>query len=402
VDRSIFKSLKLRNYRLFFVGQVISVMGTWLQITALPWLVYRLTNSALLLGTIGFLSQILILVLSPFAGTFADHFPKKKLLIVTQTLSMVQALTLAWLTLSGRIQVWHIVVLATSLGFINAFDMPARQSFVIEMVSKENLINAIGLNSMIFNSARLVGPSVAGILIAALGEGYCFLINGLSFIAVITALFFIIPLAAAAPEEPGEASITQKFLSGLAYIRQTKAIGAILLLLAITGLIGAFPTILMPVFVRDVYHMGPSGLGLFMSAMGIGALLGTLNIASTTTVRGVEKTIFGSALALGVLVILFAFIHNIPLACLLLALIGYFLVMQMGLSNTLIQLTTPDALRGRVMGFYIMAFMGFAPVGSLVAGSLAHQLSASAAVALGGAASLTAGLLLRRRIFQQS
>ena len=194
VDRNIFRSLRLKNYRLFFIGQIISVIGTWLQMTAMPWLVYRMTNSVLLLGTIGFLSQIFILVLSPFAGTLADHFPRKKMLIVTQTLSMLQAFALAWLTLSGHVRVWHIVLLATSMGVINAFDMPARQSFVIEMVSKENLINAIGLNSMIFNTARLVGPAVAGVLIAAVGEGYCFLINGISFIAVIAALFLIVPL----------------------------------------------------------------------------------------------------------------------------------------------------------------------------------------------------------------
>jgi MFS family permease len=400
MNLTVFRSLKLKNYRLFFFGQIISVIGTWLQMTAMPWLVYRLTHSALLLGTIGFLTQIFILVLSPFAGTLADHFPKKKLLIITQTLSMLQAFVLAYLTLSGHLQIWHIVVMAVSLGIINAFDMPARQSFVIEMVSKENLINAIGLNSMIFNTARLIGPAIAGILIAALGEGWCFLLNGVSFIAVIAALFFIVPLASAAPADKGELSIIKKFLSGLAYIRSSKAISSILLLLAITGLVGVFPTILMPVFVRDIYHMSASGLGLFMSSMGVGALLGTINIASKKNLEGVEKIIYRSALFVGALIILFGAVHQIVLACVLLALIGYFLVLQMGMTNTLIQLTTPDELRGRVMGFYITAFMGFAPLGSLVAGSMAHKFSAPVTVAAGGAASLVAALILKKRIFR--
>jgi len=206
-------------------------------------------------------------------------------------------------------------------------------------------------------------------------------------------------LASAAPQAEGELSIMQKFLSGLAYVRESKSTGAILLLLAVTGMIGVFPTVLMPVFVRDIYHMNASGLGLFMSAMGVGALLGTVKIAARQSLDGVEKTIFASAVALSVLVMTFALIHNIVVACLLLALAGYFLVLQMGLTNTLIQMKTPNELRGRVMGFFIMAFMGFAPIGSLVAGSLAHKLNAPLTVALGGAASLLTAFILRKRIF---
>jgi MFS family permease len=367
--------------------------------TAMPWLVYRLTHSALLLGTIGFLSQIFILLLSPVAGIFVDHYDKKKLLIVTQMLSMLQALILAGLTLTGTLQIWHLVVLALFLSMINAFDMPARQSFVIDMVAREHLINAIGLNSMIFNSARLIGPAVAGILIAAVGEGWCFLLNGVSFLAVIAALYLIVPLRRGPVEENSAGSVKERFLTGIQYIRGAKGISAVLLLLAITGLVGVFPTILMPVFVKDIYHMGASGLGLFMAAMGVGALAGTVKLAGTKTIEGVEKVIYYSAIGLGTMIIAFGFIHNIYIACLLLAVIGFFLVLQMGLTNTFIQLTTPDELRGRVMGFFVMAFLGFAPLGSLAAGSLAHLISAPVTVALGGVISIAAAFLLRGRIF---
>jgi Arabinose efflux permease len=394
---NIFESLKYRNYRLFFAGQIVSVMGTWLQMTAMPWLVYRLTDSALLLGLIGFLSQIFILVLAPFAGTFADRYDKKKILLVTQSLAMVQALVLAILTLSGHIQAWHLIVLATSIGVINAFDMPARQAFVIEMVEREHLINAIGLNSLIFNSARLAGPAAAGILIAALGEGYCFLLNAVSFIAVLAALAFIHPAvrAPAAENEP----IGKRLAAGIEYLRGSKTVSAVLLLLAATGLVGIFPTILMPVFVRDVYHMDASGLGLFMSAMGVGALLATLNIAGKRSIEGVEKTIFVSAVNIGIAIIAFSMVRNVVPAMIILAFAGYYVVLQMGLTNTYIQMTTPDHLRGRVMGFFIMAFMGFAPIGSIAAGSLTHALSAPVTVALGGAVALFFALILKRRIF---
>lgn len=394
---NIFESLKYRNYRLFFAGQIVSVMGTWLQMTAMPWLVYRLTDSALLLGLIGFLSQIFILVLAPFAGTFADRYDKKKILLVTQSLAMLQALVLALLTLSGHIQAWHLIVLATSIGVINAFDMPARQSFVIEMVEREHLINAIGLNSLIFNSARLAGPAAAGILIAALGEGYCFLLNAVSFIAVLIALAFIRPITRvpAAENEP----IGKRLAAGIEYLRGSRTVSAVLLLLAATGLVGIFPTILMPVFVRDVYHMNASGLGLFMSAMGVGALLATLNIAGKRSIEGVEKTIFVSAVNIGIAIIAFSMVRHVVPAMLILAFAGYYVVLQMGLTNTYIQLTTPDHLRGRVMGFFIMAFMGFAPLGSIAAGFLTHALSAPATVALGGALALFSALILKGRIF---
>ena len=375
-------------------------MGTWLQLTAMPWLVYRLTGSVLLLGTIGFLSQVFILALSPFAGAFADHLDKKKILLATQFLSMIQALLLAWLTLSGALKLWHIVILASALGILNAFDMPARQAFVMEMVNKDDLMNAIGLNSLLFNSARLMGPALAGILIASFGEGICFLVNGLSFIAVLAALFFIVPVRRFVPGRT--VPILRKFLSGLDYVKNTPRIAAVLVLLSVTGLVGVFQTILMPVFVKDIYRLDASGLGIFMSAMGIGALSGTLFIASRKTAAGIEKTICASSFALGVLIIAFSFIYNVVVACCILAVTGFFAVLQMGLTNTLIQITTPDEMRGRVMGFFIMAFMGFAPLGSISAGFLADRFSAPVTVAAGGTLAIIAFFALKGRILRES
>ncbi len=397
MDLSVFRSLRHRNYRLFFAGQFISVTGTWLQLTAMPWLVYRLTDSAFLLGMIGFLSQISILVLSPLAGAVADHTDKKRLIIATQILSMVQAFLLAWLALSGAIRLWHMIILAITLGIVNAFDMTARQSFVIEMVPKEDLMNAIGLNSLIFNGARLIGPAIAGIIIAAWGEGVCFLLNGFSFFAVIAALVAIRPFLRGAISS-GDCTITQKMAAGYSYIRQSKRIGPILLLLSITGLVGMFPMTLMPVFVKEIFHRDASGLGLLMSSMGVGALAGTLVVASRKNMKGMERTIFYAAVNIGIAVIAFSFIRNMAAACALIAVAGYYIVTQMALSNTLIQMTTPDDIRGRVMGFFIMAFMGFAPLGSIAAGSMAHALGTPATVGLGGIISLGAAFILRKRI----
>lgn len=392
-----FKSLRHKNYRLFFTGQLISVIGTWLQMTAMPWLVYRMTDSAFLLGLVAFLNQIFVLLLAPYAGAFADHYDKKKILTITQALGMLQALALAALTLTGTIELWHIIALASFAGLINAFDMPTRQSFLVQMVPKEDLMNAIGLNSLVFNGARLIGPAIAGLLIASVGEGLCFLVNGLSFTATITALACIVP-ASGGHSDNNDIPISEKFMVGIKYIRSSRKISYVLALLSVTGLTGMFPMVLMPVFVKDIYGLGASGLGLFMSAMGVGALAGTFMITSKKNSEGLNKTIITAAFGFGLTVICFAFIRFIPLTLAMIAAAGYFLVLQMGFSNTIVQLSVPDELRGRVMGFFIMAFMGFAPIGSFAAGLLAQQFSAPAAVAFGGAVTLLAALFLRKKV----
>lgn len=399
--RELFKSLKHKNFRLFFSGQLLSLMGTWLQLTAMPWYVYRLTNSPFLLGLTGFLGQIFILLVAPFAGTFADHFERKKLLLITQSLMMLQAFILAYLALSGRIQFWHIAVLAAFIGLVNAFDMPIRQSFVVQMVGKEDLMNAIGLNSFMFNSARVIGPAVAGLLIAATGEGMCFLLNGVSFLFVLTALFFIRPIVTERTDAHENKGILEKFVSGYKYVRAHKRINSLLMLLSITGLTGVFPMTLMPMVVRDIYKMNASGLGLLMGSLGIGALLGTVKVASRKNILDIEKTIFTSSVVFSILIAVFSFIKFLPLVILLLVAVGYCLVLQMAFTNSCIQMLVTDDMRGRVMGFFTTAFMGFAPLGSLAAGSLASRFGAQATMATGGVIAVGAAFLLKDRLLEQ-
>jgi len=396
-NSDLFRSLRHKNFRLFFIGQAVSMTGSWIQITALPWLVYRLTNSVMLLGLVGFLSQIFVLVFSPIAGAVADHYNKRKLLILTQTLLMLQAIILAALTISGKIQIYHIIILVIFTGVVFALDMPARQAFLIEMVGKEDLMNAIALNSAIVNASRLIGPAVAGILIAAVGEGYCFLFNGISFIYVIGVLFMMTNVSMNPVDKA--VSVTKKFFYGFKYVRSSKTISSILFLCAMTGLISAFPMVLMPVFVKDVFHLDASGLGIFMSAIGVGAILGTIKVAVRKNTDGIERLIVHSAIGFGLGVVAFALSKNIYFAVLFLILSGYFMILQMASSNTLIQLITSDDMRGRVMGFFTMAFMGFAPLGSLASGFLAHKISAPLTVVIGGFLSVIITTVIGKKIF---
>ncbi len=397
MNNNIFKSLRHKNFRLFFIGQTVSMVGSWVQITALPWLVYRLTNSAMLLGLVGFLSQIFVLLFSPIAGAVADHYNKRKLLILTQTLLMLQAIILAALTISGKIQISHIIILVIFTGVVFAMDMPVRQAFLVEMVGKGDLMNAIALNSAIANASRLIGPAIAGILIAAVGEGYCFLINGVSFTGVIIVLYLMKNISLNPVDK--DVPVIKKFFSGLEYVRNSKTISSILFLSAMTGLISAFPMVLMPVFVKDVFHLDASGLGIFMSAIGVGAILGTVKVAARKSAEGLERLIVHSAVGFGLGVAAFAVSKNIFFAVLFLILSGYFLISQTASSNTLIQLIIPDALRGRVMGFFTMAFMGFAPIGSLACGFLAHKISAPLTVVIGGVLSVIITLIAGKKIF---
>lgn len=378
------RALKHRNFQLFFGGQLISVTGTWMQTVALSWLVYRLTGSSLWLGTVGFASQIPIFLVAPLGGTMADRHNRQRIVIGTQTASMVLAFLLATLTLTGRVQVWHILVLATSLGVANAFDVPARQAFLVDMVGKEDLMNAIALNSSMFNGARIVGPAVAGILVAMIGEGWCFFANAVSYIAVIVGLMMM-QVRRPFQKPPSGSPLTQ-IVEGFRFVGHTRPIRAILLLLGLISLVAMPHTVLMPVFADRILHGGARGLGILMSATGVGALLAALTLASRTGVRGLGRWVAYSCGGFGAALVLFAFSRSFWLSTALLVPAGFCMMLQMASSNTLIQTMVPDHLRGRVMSVYSMMFMGMAPFGALMGGALAHRLGAPPTVAMGGVA----------------
>jgi len=396
ISATIFKSLNIKNYRLFFFGQIISVMGTWLQMTALPWLVYSLTKSAVLLGLVAFLSQIFILIISPFAGSFADKYDRKKLLFITQSALMIQAGLLSYLTLTNHIALWHILVISTFLGIVNAFDMTIRQSFIIDLVPKENLMNAIGLNSLIFNMGRLVGPAIAAVIIAKFGEGYCFLFNTISYIAVFIALAHIIPIKHLIEKQVE--TFKEKFFASWNFIKNDDKISAMLILLAINGIVTVFPMVLMPVFVKEVYAMDANGLGLFMSSIGCGALLATITVAGKQSTENIGSWICYSSAVLGAVVILFASIANVYTSCFFLAIAGYCMVVGMSLTNTYMQIHAPAKYRGTIIGFFITAFLGFTPIGSLFGGNLAYAFGPQITTALGGILTLAATLWLRNKL----
>jgi len=382
----IFRTLRYRNYRLFFGGQLISLVGTWMQQVAVTWLVYRLTNSTFLLGVVGFWGQLPSLLMSSFAGVLADRFNKHRIIIITQTLAMLQASLLAFLTLTGNIAVWHVIALTTFLGVVNAFDMPTRQSFVLEMVEKkEDLPNAIALNSSMFNSARLIGPTLAGILIASIGEGMCFLLNALSFVAVILALLSMkLPKRERAAFSQG--GMLHGYREGIRYVFSFKPIKYILLLLALVSFMGMPYTVLMPVYARDILHGGPQTLGFLMGASGLGALIGAFYLASRKSVRGLGKWIPSAASIFGAGLVAFSISRSQWLSIVLLFFIGFGMIVQMASSNTLLQTIADDDKRGRVMSFYTTAFMGMTPFGSLFAGSLASKIGAPITLMISGIA----------------
>ena len=393
--RNVFRALKFRNFRLFFIGQSISLIGTWMQSIAMSWLVYRMTGSALLLGIVAFSSQIPTFILSPFAGVFADRYNRHRIVIVTQTLSMIQAFILAYLTLAGKIQVWQIIALGLFLGCINAVDIPTRQSFLIDMVEKKEMLgNAIALNSAMFNGARLIGPTVAGILVAVVGEGICFLLNALSFIAVIASLLM---MKLTKKEGKGRASrVMQELKEGVIYTFNSKPIRSILMLLSIISMRGMSYVVLMPVFARDIHHGGPATLGVLMAAIGVGALIATLYLASRKTTPTLEKGIPIAAAIFTGGVILFALSRVLWVSIILLVITGFGFLTTTASSNTILQTIVHDDKRGRVMSFYTMAFMGMAPIGSLLAGALASKFGATDALLFGGFSCLFANLVFYR------
>ncbi|HKW99209.1 MAG TPA: MFS transporter [Bryobacteraceae bacterium] len=385
--RATIRALRHRNFRLFFGGQLISLIGTWMQNVAQSWLVYRLTGSSALLGMVGFAGQFPVFLISPLGGAVADRNSRHRIIIGTQTSSMLLAFALAALTLAGVVQVWHIFVLAALLGVVNAFDIPARQAFLVEMVGRDDLINAIALNSSIFNSARIIGPAVAGILVAAIGEGWCFFANGVSYIAVIAGLLMmaIAPLRLAP-----KGSAWSHIVEGFHFVAHAGPIRDLLVLVGLISLTGMPYAVLMPIFADRIFHSGAQGLGILMGASGAGALAGALVLASRQEIRGLGRVVGVSAGVFGVSLILFAYSRSFWMAAAMLVPVGFSMMTQMGASNTLIQAMTPDHLRGRVMSVYSMMFMGMAPVGSLSAGVIADRLGAPMTVAIGGAVAILA------------
>ena len=381
------RTLKSRNYRLFFMGQGISLIGTWMQQVAMGWLAYRLTNSAFWLGFINFSARIPIFVLVPFAGVLADRWNRRRILVITQTLSMVQALALAALVITNLVQVWHLVALSLFLGLVNAMDTPARQAFIVDMIErKQDLGNAIALNSTIVNGARLVGPSVAGLLIAAVGEGWVFLINGLSYVAVIIALLaMVIP---AQKREARETRVLAELMEGARYVFGFAPMRSILLLVSLVSLTGMPYVVLMPIFAKNIFHGGPHTLGFLMGAAGTGALVGALILASRRSALGLDRLIVWACLMFGGGLAGFAFSRFYWLSLVLLALTGFGMILQLASSNTVLQTLVDDDKRGRLMSFYTMAFMGMAPFGSLLAGSLAAKIGAPDTILVGGVASI--------------
>ena len=395
--KTVLNSLRYRNYRLFFAGQSISLVGTWMQMVAISWLVYHLTNSALLLGLVGFFSQIPSFFLTPFTGVFVDRWNRHRILVITQTLSMIQAFVLAFLTLTGTINILSIILLSLSLGLINAFDMPARQAFVIEMVEKkEDLPNAIALNSSLVNVARFIGPAIAGLLVAAVGEGLCFLINGISYVAVIVAL-----LAMKVNKITRRVSInniSKEIKEGFKYSFGFAPIRSILLLLGLVSLIGMPYLVLMPIFAKDILHGGANTLGFLMAAAGIGALVGGIYLASRKSVLGLGKILTFATAIFGLGLIVFAFSKNLYFSLSMMMVSGFGMLLQIAASNTLLQTITEDDKRGRVMSFFTMAFMGMSPFGNLVAGAMADKIGAPNTVLISGVICIIGAIIFLTRL----
>ncbi len=391
------RALRHRNFQLFFGGQSISLIGTWMTRIATSWLVYRLTGSALLLGTVGFAGQIPTFLLAPFAGVLVDRIDRRKVLVWTQTLAMLQSLALAWLTLSHRITIAEVLALSAMQGVINAFDMPGRQSFMVKMVEdRADLSNAIAINSSMVNTARLIGPSLAGLLIAATNEGWCFLVDGISYIAVIVSLLMM----RIAPDQAQRAtsSMIGQMKEGWTYVAASAPIRSILLLFALLSLMGWPFMVLMPVFAAQVLHGGPHTFGFLMGAVGVGSLISALSLVMRRSVRGLTRIIPVAAAIFGVGLICFGLSHFLWLSMLMMLVTGFGMMQGMTSSNTIVQTLVDENVRGRVMSYYTMAFVGMAPFGSLLAGALAHLIGAPRTVIVSGVACILGSIWFSTRL----
>jgi len=394
-----FRALGHRNYRLFWVGQGVSMAGNWMQGTAQMWLVYRLTHSSFLLGLTGFCSQLPMFLFGLLGGAAADRFPKKRILYLTQSLSAVQSVVLAILALTGTVQVWHVLVLACLLGILNSFDMPTRQSFLIETIDRSVLGNAIALNSFNVNLSRMIGPAVAGLCIAAWGEGVCFLLNAVSFGAVILALW-LMDIAPSRPAARGRPSPLAAIREGLAYVRSRPELSRPLLNLGLVSLVAMPYGVLMPVFARDIQHGGPRALGILMSCVGIGAIVGAFVLARRESPRGLGRIVGRATGLFGIALVLFALSDWFVLSMVILALVGCGMVTALAGTNTLLQTLTSDAMRGRVMSLHGMMFIGMSPFGAFLAGAGAARFGAPAVVAAGGMVCIAGAVYFLRSIRQ--
>src|SRR6202049_2722902 len=390
-----FRGLRHRNFQLFFGGQLISLIGTWMQNVAQAWLVYRLTGSSLLLGSVGFASQIPVFLVAPIGGIVADRMNRHRVVIGTQVASMILALILAALPLGHWFKVWHVFVLAALLGVVNAFDIPARQSFLVDMVGKEDLMNAIALNSTMFNGARIIGPAIAGILVARIGEGWCFFANSFSYIAVLIGLLL---MKVRSVPRTSNRSPMEDIIEGFRWVNRTKIIRSLLFLIGLVSLVGMPYTVLMPVFADKILHGGARGLGILMGATGVGALFGALTLAAKTGIKGLGRWVTITCATLGISLFLFSFSTSFWLSAALLLPCGYSMMLQMACSNTLIQTIVPDHLRGRVMSLYSMMFMGMAPFGAFFGGALANRIGAPMTVAVGGIACVLGAIWFGRAL----
>ena len=392
----MFRALRHKNYRLFFIGQGISLTGTWMQQMAIGWLIYRLTKSPFMLGFVGFLGNIPTFIFTPFAGVLADRTSRHRMLIVTQALEMIQALVLAALIMTGRIEVWHIFALTIFLGIVIAFDSPARHAFIVEMVGKkEDLGNAIALNSLVFNAARLIGPSIAGILVALFGEGICFLFNGLSYIAVIAALLGMHITHRVIVSQ--DKHIIQGLKEGVNYAFSNKLIRSILLLTGLVSMMGMSYVVLMPVFAKDVLRGDANTLGFLMGSTGLGALIGAFFLASREGTKGLNGVVFLTTNIFGIALIAFSFSRVLWLSSAILLFIGFGMMVQMSANNIIIQAVVHDDKRGRVMSLFMVAFMGMVPFGCLIAGGLASRFGAPNAIMASGLFCVAGSFLLRNK-----
>jgi MFS family permease len=382
--RFLLRALGHRNYRLFFSGQSLSLIGTWMTRIATSWLVYRLTGSAWMLGLIGFLGQIPTFLLGPFAGVWVDRWSRHRTLVWTQAFSMLQSFALAVLAFSGHIAIWHIALLSVMQGVINAFDTPARQAFMIEMVEDRAVLpNAIALNSTMVNTARLLGPAIGGLIIAAVGEAWCFAIDGISYGAVILSLL-LMTVAAAAPRRRDEENLWRELAEGFHYVTGSAPIRAILLLLAIVSLVGMPYSVLLPIFAMQVFHGGAHTLGLLMGSTGVGALIAAVTMAARRSILGLGRRIGLAALLFGSGIFVFALSRSLALSVAMLLVTGFAMMQHMASSNTILQTISDPDKRGRVMSYYTMAFMGMTPFGSLLGGALAARFGAPRALAVSG------------------
>jgi len=387
----VFRALRHRNYRLFFSGQTVSLVGTWITRIATSWLVYRLTGSVLLLGVVAFFGQVPTLILAPFSGVIVDRWNRHRILVVTQVLSMLQSFALAGLSFAGIITVTDVLLLQAAQGIINAFDTPARQSFVVEMVTdRADLPNAIALNSSMVNLSRVIGPSIGGVIIAAVGEAWCFFIDGVSYIAVIASLLAM--RVAVRPRNTSEKEVLDDILEGLRYVAHFPPVRSALTLLALVSIMGMPYTVLMPAVATKVLHGDSHTLGFLMTASGCGALAGAFYLASRRTVLGLGRLIAVSASAFGVGLVLFSLSRSFVFSLLVLPIVGGGMMVTMAATNTVLQTIVEERLRGRVMALYGMAFLGTAPIGSLMAGVLAARIQPTGAIALGGVACILGGI----------